>query len=134
MIVKSHPLRLVPSVNWLCLSRAMRIVFWTSSSAASRSRHMKRANARRSGSSTTISSFIIERWLRAGTDDRRMKYTIRCAVHGAQGDFRHSNCAAMARVNAQHGQMAPKKSTQEDGMNWDRVEGNWKQFTGKVKE
>ena len=22
----------------------------------------------------------------------------------------------------------------EDEMNWDRVEGNWKQFTGKVKE
>jgi uncharacterized protein YjbJ (UPF0337 family) len=22
----------------------------------------------------------------------------------------------------------------EMGMNWDRVEGNWKQFTGKVKE
>jgi uncharacterized protein YjbJ (UPF0337 family) len=24
--------------------------------------------------------------------------------------------------------------TQEDAMNWDRIEGNWKQFTGKVKE
>jgi uncharacterized protein YjbJ (UPF0337 family) len=23
---------------------------------------------------------------------------------------------------------------EEDAMNWDRVEGNWKQFTGKVKE
>jgi uncharacterized protein YjbJ (UPF0337 family) len=23
---------------------------------------------------------------------------------------------------------------QEDAMNWDRIEGNWKQFTGKVKE
>jgi uncharacterized protein YjbJ (UPF0337 family) len=25
-------------------------------------------------------------------------------------------------------------ATKEDEMNWDRVEGNWKQFTGKVKE
>jgi uncharacterized protein YjbJ (UPF0337 family) len=24
--------------------------------------------------------------------------------------------------------------TKEHAMNWDRVEGNWKQFTGKVKE
>jgi uncharacterized protein YjbJ (UPF0337 family) len=24
--------------------------------------------------------------------------------------------------------------TKEDAMNWDRVEGNWKQFAGKVKE
>jgi len=23
---------------------------------------------------------------------------------------------------------------QEDTMNWDRVQGNWKQFSGKVKE
>jgi uncharacterized protein YjbJ (UPF0337 family) len=25
-------------------------------------------------------------------------------------------------------------STRRKAMNWDRVEGNWKQFTGKVKE
>jgi uncharacterized protein YjbJ (UPF0337 family) len=24
--------------------------------------------------------------------------------------------------------------TKEHSMNWDRIEGNWKQFTGKVKE
>jgi uncharacterized protein YjbJ (UPF0337 family) len=28
--------------------------------------------------------------------------------------------------------MEPYK--QEKNMNWDRVQGNWKQFTGKVKE
>jgi uncharacterized protein YjbJ (UPF0337 family) len=25
-------------------------------------------------------------------------------------------------------------SSKEDAMNWDRVEGNWKQFTGKLRE
>lgn len=25
-------------------------------------------------------------------------------------------------------------SCKEDAMNWDRVEGNWKQFTGKLRE
>jgi uncharacterized protein YjbJ (UPF0337 family) len=25
-------------------------------------------------------------------------------------------------------------ASKENAMNWDRVEGNWKQFTGKVKE
>jgi uncharacterized protein YjbJ (UPF0337 family) len=29
---------------------------------------------------------------------------------------------------------APKTQRKERAMNWDRVEGNWKQFTGKVKE
>jgi uncharacterized protein YjbJ (UPF0337 family) len=28
----------------------------------------------------------------------------------------------------------PISTAQEPLMNWDRVEGNWKQFTGKVKE
>jgi uncharacterized protein YjbJ (UPF0337 family) len=27
-----------------------------------------------------------------------------------------------------------EKPFKEDAMNWDRVEGNWKQFSGKVKE
>jgi uncharacterized protein YjbJ (UPF0337 family) len=31
--------------------------------------------------------------------------------------------------------IAPTSNIEEDrAMNWDRVEGNWKQFTGKVKE
>jgi uncharacterized protein YjbJ (UPF0337 family) len=34
--------------------------------------------------------------------------------------IRHSSLAAVIR--------------KEDDMNWDRVEGNWKQFKGKVKE
>jgi len=25
-------------------------------------------------------------------------------------------------------------ATTEDAMNWDRIEGNWKQFTGKVQQ
>jgi uncharacterized protein YjbJ (UPF0337 family) len=29
---------------------------------------------------------------------------------------------------------APEFTTREAKMNWDRVEGNWKQFRGKVKE
>ena len=29
---------------------------------------------------------------------------------------------------------SPANIEQERAMNWDRVEGNWKQFTGKVKE
>jgi uncharacterized protein YjbJ (UPF0337 family) len=28
----------------------------------------------------------------------------------------------------------PKTTKQGAAMNWDRIEGNWKQFTGKVKE
>jgi uncharacterized protein YjbJ (UPF0337 family) len=27
-----------------------------------------------------------------------------------------------------------RQSTQENVMNWDRIEGNWKQFSGKIKE
>jgi uncharacterized protein YjbJ (UPF0337 family) len=27
-----------------------------------------------------------------------------------------------------------RRATKEPAMNWDRIEGNWKQFTGKVKE
>jgi uncharacterized protein YjbJ (UPF0337 family) len=30
--------------------------------------------------------------------------------------------------------MAPGNFYEEYKMNWDRIEGNWKQFTGKVKE
>jgi uncharacterized protein YjbJ (UPF0337 family) len=30
--------------------------------------------------------------------------------------------------------MAGRPSAEESHMNWDRIEGNWKQFTGKVKE
>src|SRR4030095_6183894 len=30
--------------------------------------------------------------------------------------------------------MAPGNFYEEQHMNWDRIEGNWKQFTGKVKE
>jgi uncharacterized protein YjbJ (UPF0337 family) len=32
------------------------------------------------------------------------------------------------------GQIAGGYLGKEKDMNWDRVEGNWKQFTGKVKE
>jgi uncharacterized protein YjbJ (UPF0337 family) len=55
-------------------------------------------------------------------------------VHGegAAKHFRSSNRAAMAGVNGSNGEIG--KFTQEDEMNWDRVEGNWKQFTGKAKE
>jgi uncharacterized protein YjbJ (UPF0337 family) len=28
----------------------------------------------------------------------------------------------------------PRNSPKGSAMNWDRIEGNWKQFTGKVKE
>jgi uncharacterized protein YjbJ (UPF0337 family) len=27
-----------------------------------------------------------------------------------------------------------EKTTEDSGMNWDRIEGNWKQFTGKVQQ
>src|SRR4029453_19344753 len=43
----------------------------------------------------------------------------------------------MARVLRPHHcawVMAPGNSYEEQHMNWDRIEGNWKQFTGKVKE
>src|SRR5690349_18587300 len=58
-MVNNQPFKLVPGVNCACLSSAARTVFCTRSSAASRSRHMKRAKARKSGSSATMSSFII---------------------------------------------------------------------------
>jgi len=36
------------------------------------------------------------------------------------------------RLIEQGGVMAV--ATTEDAMNWDRIEGNWKQFTGKVQQ
>jgi uncharacterized protein YjbJ (UPF0337 family) len=30
--------------------------------------------------------------------------------------------------------MSASSTQQESNMNWDRIEGNWKQFSGKVKE
>jgi uncharacterized protein YjbJ (UPF0337 family) len=34
----------------------------------------------------------------------------------------------------QNGRWALRARSRRDAMNWDRIEGNWKQFTGKVKE
>src|SRR5882672_883146 len=59
MIVKSQALRFVPLANCVSLFKAATIVFCTRSSAASRSRHMNLAKARKSGSNATRSSFII---------------------------------------------------------------------------
>ena len=55
-----------------------------------------------------------------------------CMARALQSDFRSCNRAATTGVNECDGWMG--KFTQEDKMNWDRVEGNWKQFTGKVRE
>jgi uncharacterized protein YjbJ (UPF0337 family) len=40
---------------------------------------------------------------------------------------------ALAPVSASPGAL-PVLSMKGNHMNWDRVEGNWKQFSGKVKE
>jgi uncharacterized protein YjbJ (UPF0337 family) len=47
---------------------------------------------------------------------------------GRKGIFEPGNPAA------KHTLIRTIHHTKEDEMNWDRVEGNWKQFTGKVKE
>jgi uncharacterized protein YjbJ (UPF0337 family) len=38
------------------------------------------------------------------------------------------------RVEPADGAFGAETYRKERAMNWDRVEGNWKQFTGKVKE
>jgi uncharacterized protein YjbJ (UPF0337 family) len=41
---------------------------------------------------------------------------------------------ALSQRKARVARYRPSFHEQESAMNWDRVEGNWKQFTGKVKE
>jgi uncharacterized protein YjbJ (UPF0337 family) len=41
----------------------------------------------------------------------------------------HADCRGICGTRARRHQL-----TKEQVMNWDRVEGNWKQFKGKVKE
>jgi uncharacterized protein YjbJ (UPF0337 family) len=48
------------------------------------------------------------------------------------------NCCALAGVgwygHEVPGPIAIGSHDKENQMNWDRIQGNWKQFTGKVKE
>ena len=37
-------------------------------------------------------------------------------------------------MNAQAMEMAGINNMKESAMNWDRIEGNWKEFKGKVKQ
>src|SRR6185436_18561184 len=97
MMVNSQPLRLVPGSNCACLSSAARMVFCTRSSAASRSRHMKRAKARRSGSNETISSFNIET-KGSGHAKRRLALSLLCGAF--RGGRKGKSTAATAPMHS----------------------------------
>jgi uncharacterized protein YjbJ (UPF0337 family) len=45
-----------------------------------------------------------------------------------------SNRAGIATLSGTWRSCAEIRTPKERAMNWDRVEGNWKQLTGKVKE
>jgi uncharacterized protein YjbJ (UPF0337 family) len=96
---------------------------------------MKRAKARRSGSNATISSVSIELSAPAaampfaGTGSS-MRYVVNCSDE-AKGKIARATAARTRALTRQTTYSPIRRSVH---MNWDRVEGNWKQFTGKVKE
>src|SRR5215217_9494321 len=113
------------------------MVFCTRSSADSRSRHRKREKARRSGSNATMSSLIIERRSPA----TKVKSSIVRSLCGQSPGATQRKSAQALRGNhtsiaTLSGHLAKRaiQHREERQMNWDRVEGNWKQLTGKVKE
>jgi uncharacterized protein YjbJ (UPF0337 family) len=67
---------------------------------------------------------------------------IQCRIRGVRQDCRNHvelerNAPVVPAFNQRRGQgRAPPNqfNNKEQAMNWDRIEGNWKQLTGKVKE
>jgi uncharacterized protein YjbJ (UPF0337 family) len=76
--------------------------------------------------------------LRCGPSKRRPRLTVK-PKPSARRACRVQLERNVARVRALTEQPAPPPAAiphanKERSMNWDRIEGNWKQFTGKVKE